>query len=100
MHVLGATAWQRFWRCRLPFAARYVLGALRVCATLSVIGAVVGEFVGSSAGLGHVIRSASSDLGTERIYAALLLLGLMGAAFYGVAAFIEQVLFRKYTRVV
>jgi NitT/TauT family transport system permease protein len=96
MNIIGATPWERFWRCRLPFAAPYVLAALRVCATLSVIGAVVGEFVGSSAGLGHVIRTASADIGTDRIYAALLLLGVQGAAFYGAALWVEHVLFAKY----
>lgn len=100
MHVLGANSWQRFWRCRLPFAARYILASLRMCATLSVIGAIVGEFVGASAGLGHVIRAANADIGTERIYAALLLLGLMGAAFYGLAALLERGIFRRYTRAV
>lgn len=99
MHVLGASTWERFWRCKLPFAARYILASLRMCATLSVIGAVVGEFVGASAGLGHVIRAANADIGTERIYAALLLLGLMGAVFYGIAALLEQVVFQRYTRV-
>jgi NitT/TauT family transport system permease protein len=97
MHVIGANEWERFWRCRLPCAAPYVLASLRVCATLSVIGAVVGEFVGSSAGLGHVIRSAGADVGTDRIYAALLLLGLLGASFYGIALFIETCLHR-YSR--
>lgn len=98
MHVIGATEWEAFWRCRLPCAAPYVLASLRVCATLSVIGAVVGEFVGSSAGLGHVIRSASADVGTDRIYAALFLLGMLGATFYGIAVFIERGIFGRYCR--
>ena len=100
MHVLGASPWQSFWRCRLPFAAPFLLASLKMCATLSVIGAIVGEFVGSSAGLGHVIRAANADIGTERVYAALLLLGLMGAVMYGAAALLERVVFRRYTRVV
>jgi NitT/TauT family transport system permease protein len=98
MSVLGATPWHRFWRCHLPFAAPYILSSLRVCATLSVIGAVVGEFVGSSDGLGHVIRGASGDIGIDRVYAALLLLGVLGAVFYGIAALIERVVFGRYTR--
>lgn len=98
MTVLGANAWDRFRHCHLPFAAPYILSSLRVCATLSVIGAVVGEFVGSSNGLGHVIRGASGDIGIDRVYAALLLLGVLGASFYGVATFFERVVFRRYTR--
>jgi NitT/TauT family transport system permease protein len=99
MHVLGASRWQMFWYCHLPFAIPYIFAALRVCTSLSVIGAVVGEFVGSSAGLGHVIRVANSDIGTERVYASLLLLGAMGGLFFGSAVFIEKVVFRRYTAV-
>lgn len=98
MTVLGASAWERFRRCHLPFAAPYILSSLRICATLSVIGSVVGEFVGSSGGLGHVIRGASGDIGIDRVYASLLLLGVLGASFYGIAAFLERVVFRRYTR--
>jgi NitT/TauT family transport system permease protein len=96
MHTLGASRWQKFWHLNLPFAAPYVLSSLVVCATLSVIGAVVGEFVGSDKGLGYVIRSANSDIGTERIYAALLLLGLLGTALYGLASFLRKVVFRRF----
>jgi NitT/TauT family transport system permease protein len=97
MRVLGANAWERFWRCHLPFSASHILAALNVCATLSIIGAVVGEFVGSSAGLGHVIRAANADLGTDRVYAALLLLGIIGSLFYGATLLIEYIFFRRFT---
>lgn len=97
MHVSGANFWRTFWHCHLPFATPYIFAALRVAVTLSVVGAVVGEFVGSSVGLGHVIRAANSDIGTERIYAALLLLGFIGAAFYGLTVFVEKVVFRRFS---
>jgi NitT/TauT family transport system permease protein len=99
-HVLGASPWQKFWRCSLPFAVRYVSASGRVCAVLGLIGAVVGEFVGASGGLGYVIRSATSDIGTERVFAALILLGLIGAAFYGVALFIDRVLLKRFTQII
>lgn len=98
MHVLGASPWQTFWRCYLPFSLPYIFAALRVSATLSVIGAVVGEFVGASSGLGHVIRAANADIGTERIYAALILLGIIGAIFYGSAVATDRFLFGRFTR--
>ncbi len=96
--VLGASAWQKFWRCSLPFSVRYVSASIRVCAVLGLIGAVVGEFVGASGGLGYVIRTAGSDIGTERVFAALILLGMIGAAFYGTALFIDQVLLKRFTQ--
>jgi len=98
MHVLGSSPWQSFTRCQLPFAAKYIIAAARVCAVLGLIGAVVGEFVGASAGLGHVIRDANADMGTERIYAALILLGSMGGLFYGTVALVERVFLARYVR--
>lgn len=95
LRAFGATPMQRFWRCHLPYAAPHIFSALRVCATLSVVGAVVGEFVGASAGLGHVVRSASGDIAIDKVYAALLCLGVLGALFYGLAAAIESLLFRR-----
>src|SRR5712691_643377 len=89
---LGATEMRTFLTCRLPFASRYLMAALRLCATLAVVGAVVGEFSGSSAGLGHVIRAASNDLGTDRIYAAVILLGFVGFALYGLVVISDQIL--------
>lgn len=97
-HVLGASKWQTFWRCSLPFALKYVSASARVCAVLGLIGAVVGEFVGAGAGLGYVIRSATSDIGTDRVFAALLLLGLMGASLYGFAVFLDRILLKNYTQ--
>jgi NitT/TauT family transport system permease protein len=99
-HVVGANARERFARFRLPFAAPYIMASLRVCMTLSIIGAVVGEFVGSSAGLGHVIRASSADLGIERAYAALILLGILGAAFYGAALWVENGPLGRYSKTV
>lgn len=98
MHVFGSSPWQSFIRCQLPFATKYIIAAARVCAVLGLIGAVVGEFVGASAGLGHVIRDANADMGTERIYAALILLGAMGGLFYGIVALVERVFLARYMR--
>ena len=95
MTVIGSTPWQRFVHCDLLFAAPYITASLRVCATLGLVGAVVGEFVGSSAGLGHVIRSAASDIGTDRIFASLMLLGLIGGLLYGIAVSIDHFVGRR-----
>ena len=99
LHTLGATRLQRFWNVHLPYAASYILAALRMSAAFSVVGAVVGEFVGASAGLGHVIRAANADIGVDRVYAALLLLGVLGGALYGGALLLENVVFRRFTTI-
>ena len=90
MRTLRANPREVFWFAQLPFAIPQIFSALRVCATLSVVGSVVGEFVGSSAGLGYIIRSASSELAMTRIYMALLLLGVLGAALYLTVAGLEH----------
>lgn len=82
----------------LPCAAPYVFSSLRICATLSVIGSVVGEFVGSSGGLGYVIRVSIGEQATERVYAALMLLGVLGGALYISVSVLENVCFRRYTK--
>jgi NitT/TauT family transport system permease protein len=96
MNVIGATPLQRFFQCELPFASRYILASSRICAVLGLVGAVVGEFVGASQGLGYVIRSASADIGTDRSFAALILLGLLGGFFYGLTVVIENSFFKRY----
>jgi NitT/TauT family transport system permease protein len=98
MNVIGATPFQRFLECELPFAGRYILASSRVCAVLGLVGAVVGEFVGASQGLGYVIRSASADIGTDRSFAALILLGLLGGFFYGLIIVIENSFFKRYVK--
>lgn len=98
MRSLGANELDTFLYCRMPYASRYVMAALRMCVTLAIVGAVVGEFSGSGAGLGNVIRATSNDLGTERLYASLILLGILGLSLYGVVVAIDYWL-RKYTQV-
>lgn len=97
MRVVGANERQLFFRVRVPSAAPYILSSLRMCATLSVIGAVVGEFVGSSGGLGHVIRASNAEVATSRIFASLILLGVIGAVFYSLASYLENIVFARYT---
>ena len=60
------------------------------------IGAVVGEFVGSSAGLGHLIRLANSELATDLMFAALLALGCMGTGLFLLVAGLEKTALRRW----
>lgn len=89
VRAMGASAWQLFWRVRLPAAAPLVFAALRLGATYSVIGAVFGEWVGSERGLGIYILEAQSRLQTDRVYAAIVVLAALGIAAYGVVAALE-----------
>jgi NitT/TauT family transport system permease protein len=81
--VFGAPTWKVFVKIRLPNALPYVLSALKITATAVVVGAIVGEFVASQAGLGMVIVNAQTNLNTPVAFAALLWISLIGLALYG-----------------
>ena len=81
--VFGAPKWKVFLTIRLPNALPYVLSALKVTATASVVGAIVGEFVASQAGLGTVIVNAQTNLNTPVAFAALLWISVIGLTLYG-----------------
>jgi len=81
--VFGAPTWRVFVTIRLPNALPYILSALKITATAAVVGAVVGEFVASQAGLGMVIVNAQTNLNTPVAFAALVWISIIGLALYG-----------------
>jgi NitT/TauT family transport system permease protein len=81
--AFGAPTWKVFLKIRLPNALPYVLSALKITATAAVVGAIVGEFVASQAGLGMVIVNAQTNLNTPVAFAALLWISIIGLALYG-----------------
>lgn len=84
--ALRATRWQTFWRLRVPAALPNFLDGCKVAMPLAVIGAVVGEFVGSNDGLGNLILTASGSGHTTLTFAALISVTLLSLTlFYGVA---------------
>jgi NitT/TauT family transport system permease protein len=96
MRSLSANHRQVFTKVRLPNAIPYLFAALKMCVTLSVIGAVVGEFVGASEGLGHLVRLANSELATDLMFAALIVLGAMGTVLFLTVEGLEKVLLKRW----
>jgi NitT/TauT family transport system permease protein len=92
MRSLEATPRQTFWHLELPSALPIVLGGLKVSATLSVIGAVVGEFVSASEGLGYLINFGRGTYDTPLVIAAVFTLTALALSLYGLAAWLEYVL--------
>lgn len=83
--LYGATPWQRLTRLRAPSAVPFVLEGHKVAAGLAIVGAVVAEFVAGSGkvrGLAWRILDAGYRLQTAKMFAALFVLGLMGAVLY------------------
>lgn len=84
--LYGASRWQTLWYLRLPSAMPYFLGGLRISGGLALIGAVVAEFVagrgGTRSGLAYQILIASYNLQIPRMFAALLLITLLGVLIF------------------
>jgi NitT/TauT family transport system permease protein len=89
MRSLRATRWQTFTKLEVPFALPVFLGALKIGATLAVIGAVIGEFVGSDRGLGFLINLAQGLLDTPLLFVALFTLVLIALGLYGLISLLE-----------
>ena len=89
MRSLQATRWQTFIKLEVPFALPVFLGALKIGATLAVIGAVIGEFVGSDRGLGFLINLAQGMLDTPLLFVALFTLVFIALGLYGLVSLLE-----------
>jgi NitT/TauT family transport system permease protein len=87
---LKASRWQVFTKIRFPNAVPYIFTGLKLNATMSVIGAIVGEFVASERGLGALIISGGVTLETPSIFASLILISVLGLALYGVVVAVER----------
>ncbi len=95
----GASRWKRFRLLQLPGAMPYILAGARISAGLSVIGAIVAEFVagsGASTGLAWVIVESGSLLNVPRMFAALVLLSGFGISIWLVMAAAQTALLRRW----
>jgi NitT/TauT family transport system permease protein len=90
MRSMRATRWQTLRHLDIPAALPVFLGGLRIGATLAVIGAVVGEFVGADRGLGFLINVARGQFDTALVFAAVLTLIAMALGMYGLVLLIER----------
>lgn len=90
MRSLRASRWQTLRLLEMPAALPVFLGGLRIGATLSVIGAVVGEFVGADAGLGFLINVGRGMYDTALVFVAVFTLVTLALALYGLVALLER----------
>ena len=96
----GASRWQELWHLRLPAAMPYFLGGLKIAGGLSLIGAVVAEFVagasGQASGLASRIIEAGYRLNAPRLFAALILISLTGIVIFLVLSLISHLVLRRW----
>jgi NitT/TauT family transport system permease protein len=99
LDLYHASRWQRLKELQFPSALPYLLGGMKISGGLALIGAVVAEFVagsGTGTGLAWRIVESGNRLNIPRMFAALLLLSLLGIAiFFGLSA-LEYLLLRKW----
>ena len=88
-----ANWWRELWRIRLPYAVPFVFSGLKAAITLSVVGAVVGEFVNADRGLGYLIVTSTAFFKVPLAWGALVLLSLMGIILFQAMVIIERVFF-------
>jgi NitT/TauT family transport system permease protein len=88
--VLKGSALDFFFKVRLPSALPSILTGMKVAISLALIGAIVGEFVASQRGLGYVILSAQGTFDTPRVFAAIIVLVIMGITLFGALAWLER----------
>jgi NitT/TauT family transport system permease protein len=96
MRSFEANRWQTFSKLELPAALPSTLSGIKVGATLSVIGAVVGEFVGSDRGLGFLIKQGQGLYDTALIFVAVGVLVTIAMSLYGVVTLFERALLAWY----
>jgi NitT/TauT family transport system permease protein len=92
MRSVGASKTEILRRVRIPHSLPHLMAGLKVAITFSVIGAIVGEFAGASAGLGYVIQFASTQLDTPLVFAALVVVSVLGLVFYYLVELAERLL--------
>jgi NitT/TauT family transport system permease protein len=96
MDSIAANRRQLFWRVRLPTSLPYIFPALKVAALLSVVGAMVGEFVGSDRGLGYLMVLGDVNLDTDLLFAALAVVTAFGMIIYSTIEIFERRIERRY----
>ena len=98
--IYGASRWQRLRYLQLPTALPYFLGGLRIAGGLSLIGAVVAEYVAGTGGIGSGlafrILEAGYRLNIPRMFAALLLIAATGVVIFAVLSLLSHLMLRKW----
>ncbi len=91
---LGLGRFQLLWRVRFPAALPAIGSGLKIAAAVAPIGAIIGEWVGASAGLGFVMLQANARMQTDLMFAALLILAALAVALHRlVAACVDRALY-------
>jgi NitT/TauT family transport system permease protein len=90
MRILSAGKAEVFWKLRIQSSLPFLFAALKIASTTCVIGAIVGEWIGSNYGLGALILEASYNYRAPQLYAAVAMCAGMAVTFFGIVVFLER----------
>jgi ABC-type nitrate/sulfonate/bicarbonate transport system permease component len=90
LRTLDASRWQILWRLETPTALPPFFTGARLAVVFAPIGTIFGEWVGASAGLGHLILQDNAQLETARVFAAVAILSAMALVLFGLVALTER----------
>lgn len=88
--AMEASRWQTLRKLKLKAALPFIFAGLKSAAVFSVVGAVVGEYLGGGKGIGELVRLNSQNMRMDRVFALIFYLGLMGLLLFGAVAFAEK----------
>ena len=91
MNSLKANTRQKFIKVQFPNALPYLFNGMEIAITLAVIGAIIGEFVGSDRGLGYLLMQGSYQFKTDMVFTSLIFLAVLGVLFYEFVVLMERV---------
>jgi len=97
MRILSATPREVFFRIRVPNALPYLFSALKIAASTAVIGAIVGEWIGSNIGIGALIIQATYNFDSPLLYATIVVGSTFSALFFGVISLAERRMLRWHS---
>ena len=88
---MNASKWQIFKKVKFPSALPYFFSGLRIAATYSVMGAVIGEWIIASKGLGLYIKNTFNSFLTDQVFAGILVIIAISIMLYGIIVFLERI---------
>lgn len=93
--TMGASRWDIFRKVQIPAALPSFFSGLKLAIVYCVVGATIGEWLGGREGLGYFSRRMSGKLDTDSMFAAVLLLSLLGILLFAAAACVEKIILRR-----
>lgn len=90
LRSLSASEWQVFRLLRLKIALPYAFAGARIAAVFSLLGAITGEFIGASRGLGYLIVQQSARLAVDAVFASLVVMAAIGLSMHTAIGFLHR----------